>query len=72
MIDVNAGMKLAEAVDRVRFTRSTEAQGVACACMGPPWCCFFSNKRAVELHRAAHVVVKQLAGLLEARRAEGS
>lgn len=72
MIDVNAGMKLAKAVDRVQFSRSPEAQGMACACVGPPWCCALSYNRAVELHRAAHIVVKQLAGLLDARRAEGS
>lgn len=41
---------------------------IGCACTGEPACCLTLAPRQRELHRAAHIVVKQLADLVERRR----
>lgn len=55
--EVIARMNLGQAVGLIRHIGPW-----GCACSGPP-CCVDWNTQAHALHRAAHIVVKQLDGL---------
>lgn len=68
--DINVGMTLAQATTVRWFWRSPEAAGMACACVGPPWCCRLAAERADDLNRAAHIAVRQIADLAARMRAE--
>lgn len=56
--DAVQGMTLGEAVDRLRGLAERQ---VACACIGPPFCCRFGYEQAYALQRAAHIAAKLVA-----------
>lgn len=56
-----ANETLGEATRSLRWVR--ENGPIACACVGPPYCCRYGWRQSEALHRAAHILVRQLADL---------